>query len=127
MVGMESLEYLHTGGRIGDAAKWVGSVLHVRPVVAINHVTGRVIPVGLARSHKTMVNLLVKKFFDGIGEGKNLRIAVLHGDAFEEAHKLVKRIQSEYQPVELIINMTGPVLGINTGPGALALCGYWED
>jgi len=27
----------------------------------------------------------------------------------------------------LIVNITGPVLGINTGPGALALCGYLED
>jgi len=25
------------------------------------------------------------------------------------------------------VNITGPVLGLNTGPGALALCGYAED
>jgi fatty acid-binding protein DegV len=27
----------------------------------------------------------------------------------------------------MIVNITGPVLGINTGPDALALCGYYEN
>ncbi len=126
IVAMESLDYLQTGGRIGDAAKWVGTLLNVKPVVAINHQTGKVEPVGLARTHKSMVRMLYSKFFKGVGEGKELRVAVLHGDALEEAQKLAERIEKAYSPTELIINMTGPVLGINTGPGALALCGYVE-
>jgi len=39
---------------------------------------------------------------------------------------LAEQIKAEFDPVELIINITGPFLGINTGPGALALCGYAE-
>jgi len=42
----------------------------------------------------------------------------------EEAQRLAESIQKEFNPVKLIINITGPVLGINTGPGALALCGF---
>lgn len=126
IVAMESLEYLQTGGRIGDAAKWVGTLLNVKPVVAINHQTGKVEPVGLARTHKSMVRMLTNKFFKGVGEGKGLRIAVLHGNALEEAQKLAAWIKDEFHPVEMIVNITGPVLGINTGPGALALCGYRE-
>ena len=33
----------------------------------------------------------------------------------------------EYHPLELLVNITGPVLGIHTGPRALALCGYTEE
>lgn len=127
LVGMESLEHLEYGGRIGDAAKWVGTLLNVKPVVSINHETGRVEPAGLLRTHKGMIKMLVKKFIEKLGPGKKFRVAVLHGNALEEAQKLAKRIVEELNPVELIINMTGPVLGINTGPGALALCGYAED
>jgi fatty acid-binding protein DegV len=58
--------------------------------------------------------------------GARLHIAVLHGNVPEEAKALAERIQAEYQPEELLINLTGPVLGINTGPRALALAGYWE-
>ena len=53
VVAMQSIEYLERGGRIGDAAKWVGTLLKVKPVVRINHKTGRVEPAGLARTHGT--------------------------------------------------------------------------
>lgn len=126
VVAMQTLDYLQTGGRIGDAAKWVGTLLRVKPVVTINHQTGRVEPAGLARTYRSLLNMLQKKFFEGIEAGKKLHVAVLHGDALEEAQKLAEQIKKEFDPVELIINITGPVLGINTGPGALALCGYTE-
>ena len=127
VVAMQTLDYLQTGGRIGDAAKWVGTLLKVKPVVTINHETGRVEPAGLARTYKSMVKMLYRKFFEAIEVGKKLHIAVLHGNALDEAQKLADQIKEEFNPVELIINITGPVLGINTGPGALALCGYNED
>jgi DegV family protein with EDD domain len=124
---METLEYLQYGGRIGDAVKWVGNIMKVKPLVSINHQTGLVEPTGLARTHSSLINMLYKRFFSEIKEGKGLRIAVLHGDALEEAQELADRIREEFDPIELIINITGPVLGINTGPGALALCGYFEN
>jgi fatty acid-binding protein DegV len=50
----------------------------------------------------------------------------MHGNALEEAEKLAARLREELKPAELFINITGPVLGLHTGPGALALCGYVE-
>jgi DegV family protein with EDD domain len=126
-VAMDSLEYLRTGGRIGGAARWAGTLLRVKPLVSINHQSGLVQPEGLARTQSALVELLYRKFFEALKGGKNLRIAVLHGNAPEKAEALAERIRAEYAPLELLINTTGPVLGINTGPGALALCGYAED
>ena len=126
-VAMDTLEYLQKGGRIGGAVKWVGGILQVKPLVCINHETGLVEPVSLARTQKSLVENMYNKFFEKLDKHKKLHIAVLHGNALEKAEELAARIQSEYSPVELIINMTGPVLGINTGPRALALCGYYED
>lgn len=126
IVAMETLEYLQTGGRIGEAAKWVGSLLRVKPVVSINHQKGVVTPAGLARTHKASLELMFVKFKNAIGEGTKFHVAVLHGDAFEEAQKIAEWVQERFQPLELIVNITGPVLGINTGYGALALCGYAE-
>lgn len=125
-VCMDSLEYLQKGGRIGDAIKWVGSMLKIKPLVSINHHTGRVEPVSLSRTHKGIVDQMYNKFFEHFKEARKLHIAVLHGNVLDEALALAERIQNEFHPVELIINMTGPVLGINTGPGALALAGYAE-
>jgi DegV family protein with EDD domain len=123
---MEAIEYLQRGGRIGGAAKWVGAMLHVRPVVSINHTSGLVEPCALARTHGKMVETLVQKFFEKMTCGGKLHVAVLHGNDLPEAEALAARVRAEWAPEELLINITGPVLGINTGPRALALCGYVE-
>jgi fatty acid-binding protein DegV len=83
-------------------------------------------PVTLARTQKSLVEMLYSRFFDLLEGREKLHIAVLHGNVEEKAKELADRISEEYHPAEMIINITGPVLGINTGPGALALCGYTE-
>jgi DegV family protein with EDD domain len=126
-VAMESLEYLQKSGRIGNAVKWVGSVLKIRPLVSINHKTGLVEPASLARTHKGLIDLMYNKFFEHFKDKQKLHIAVMHGNILNEAEELAERIRLEFNPVELFINITGPVLGISTGPGAMALCGYADD
>jgi DegV family protein with EDD domain len=126
-VAMDTLEYLKHGGRIGGAVIWVGGLLNVKPLVCINHETGLVEAVGISRTQKSLINSMYKKFFQRLDLSKKLHIAVLHGNVPEKADELAKRIQEDFNPVEIIINITGPVLGVNTGPDALALCGYFED
>ncbi len=123
-VAMESLEYLQTGGRIGDAVRWVGTMLKVKPLVSINHESGRVQPVTLTRTHKALVRNLRSRFTAHFEGKSNVHVAVLHGNVLAEAQSLAEEIRQVFDPTELLINITGPVLGINTGPGALALCGY---
>ena len=126
-VSMDTIEYLQHGGRIGNAIKWVGGLLQVKPLVCIDHQSGLVEPVFLGRTHKLVVEMMYKKFFQQFEDKTKLHIAVLHGNVQAEAEALAERIRSEFNPLELIINITGPVLGINTGPGALALAGYAES
>lgn len=124
IVGMNTLEYLKAGGRIGGAAVWLGAHLHVKPVVSINHLTGLVEAEGIARTYNHMVDLVVSKFKEKLHGRKPEHVAVLHGNTPEQAEKLVKRIQAEFSPSEIQMNITGPALGVNSGPGAIALCGY---
>jgi DegV family protein with EDD domain len=126
IVCLNTLEYLHRGGRIGSAAKFIGSLLDLKPLVQINHQTGLVEAGGRARTRRKSIDMLMDLFFEKLDLKKNLHIAVLHGNALEEAQALVERIRQEYAPLELLVNITGPVLGINTGPRALALCGYTD-
>jgi DegV family protein with EDD domain len=126
IVGMNSLSFLQQGGRIGDAAKWIGSKLQIKPVISINHETGRVEPAGIATTYSGLMDMVYKKFIEKVGTGERLHVAVMHGNALDEAKQLAERISEHFKDLELIINITGPVLGINTGPRALAICGYFE-
>ena len=67
-----------------------------------------------------------RRFFETIDPRKPFQVALSHGDAPDEAVRLIERIQQETHPQEILTNITGPVLGINTGPRALALAGYNE-
>lgn len=123
---MDSLEYLARGGRIGNAKRWIGTLLQVKPLVFINHESGLVEPAATPRTRQRAIETLYQMFFERLDVTRPLHIAVLHGNALEAAQQLAERIQNEFHPLELLLNITGPVLGINTGPGALALCGYHE-
>lgn len=127
MVGLDTMEYIQKGGRLGAAVKWAGSLLRIKPLVGFDPHTNLVEPLGLARSYKALVELLHKRFFSHLIEKKRLHIAVLHGAALDTARQLAQRIREECDPLELVINSTGPAVGIHTGPGALGLCGYSED
>ena len=127
IVCLDTLEYLHRGGRIGNATHFIGSLLNIKPLVQINHISGLVESCGQARTRKKSIEMLVNRFFERLAPEKPKRVAVLHGNALPEAQALADRIEKEYDPLELLVNITGPVLGIHTGPRALALCGYTEE
>ncbi|MGC9521305.1 MAG: DegV family protein [Anaerolineae bacterium] len=126
LVYMDAIKYLHKGGRIGNAMNLVGTLLRIRPVIYIDHTTGIVEVEKAARTRRQGIEALVNGFYERLDLTQPLHVAVLHGGVEAEAQKLAARVRREIDPVELIINITGPVLGINTGPGALALCGYNE-
>ncbi len=126
IVCLNTLEYLHRGGRIGTATKFLGTLLDIKPLVQINHKTGIVEPSGQARTRKKSIEVLIERFFEQVQTANPIHVAVMHGNALEEAQVIAERIRQTYSPKELLVNITGPVLGIHTGPRALALCGYSE-
>jgi DegV family protein with EDD domain len=126
IVCLNTLEFLHRGGRIGTATKFLGTLLDIKPLVQINHKTGIVEPSGQARTRKKSIEVLIERFFEQVQTASPIHVAVMHGNALEEAQVIAERIRQTYAPKELLVNITGPVLGIHTGPRALALCGYAE-
>jgi len=123
---LDTIVYLSKGGRIGDAVKLVDSVLQIKPIVNVKPDTGTV-GVGLpARSRKAGKKNLYKNFFKQLDTNKPMHITVLHNNVPEEAQELAEKIREEFHPDELIIQIVSPILGVHTGPRALALCGYSE-
>lgn len=126
-VGLPSLANLARSGRLGTAFKLIGNaVIAVHPLVAVSAESGKIEPVGLARTKKSMLDKVFNHFKQRIGDGLKLYVAIMHGAALEEASILKERIQRELEPQELIVTSTGPVLGAHAGQGAVAISGYYE-
>jgi DegV family protein with EDD domain len=127
-VTLDTIEYLAKGGRISDAVRFVNSVLQIKPLIFVKPESGTVGASLPARSRKAGVDGLFKEFFKRLNPGSNdrLHLTILHNAALEEAEGLATRVRAEYNPDELFITITSPVLGAHTGPRALALLGYIE-
>jgi DegV family protein with EDD domain len=121
---VDTLEYLHRGGRISGAARWAGTVLQLKPQLYVDHHTGEIKLAARTRTRSKAMEALYQSFFQQLDVNKPLHVAVMHGNIPEEAQRIADRIQQEYAPVELVVSLTSPVMGIHTGPGAIALCGY---
>ncbi|HEX9017791.1 MAG TPA: DegV family protein [Anaerolineaceae bacterium] len=123
-IALDTLEYVYRGGRIGNASRLIGALLNIKPLLYVDHQTGVVEPAGRSMTRRKSIDLLYNNFFAQVGSTDHLHLAVLHGGAAAEAGELLERVRNDFRPVELLTNITCPVLGINTGPQALALCGY---
>jgi DegV family protein with EDD domain len=124
IIALDTLDYLFAGGRIGGAISFLGQVLKIKPQISVNHQTGKVEAGEPARTRAHAIETLYRNFFKRVDSTRPLHIAVLHNAAFEEAEALAERVRQEFSPVELLTSIVSPVLGVHTGPRAIALCGY---
>ena len=125
-ITLNTMEYLSRGGRIGDAVKFLGSLLKIKPTIFVNPKTGTVGASIPARSRKGAVDGIIRQVFSQVDPNRPVHMAVLHNAAWDEAEALAERVRQEYNPVELVTCIVSPILGVHTGPKALALCGYNE-
>jgi DegV family protein with EDD domain len=121
---VDTLEYLHRGGRIGTAAKLVGSALNLKPILEIRD--GIVSPVTRVRTRRKALNRVLDLLSEQIAKGDKVRMAVLHVDAPEEAASFRDELQSRFDPVEMIQAECGPVVGAHAGPGTVGVAYYLE-
>lgn len=125
-ITLDTIEYLAKGGRIADAARFLNTLLKIKPLIFVRPDMGTVGASIPARSRKSAIDSLYREFFKRVDPERPLHITVLHNAADEEAAALAERVQQEYHPVEMFTSIVSPVLGVHTGPRALALCGYSE-
>jgi DegV family protein with EDD domain len=124
---LETMDYLFHGGRIADAARLITGVLKIKPQIRVNHESGSVEPGDVSRTRSQAIERLYSSFFKKLDTTRPMHIAVLHNAALQEAEELAARVREEFHPKEMIISIVSPVLGVHTGPKALALCGFSEE
>lgn len=123
---VDTLEYLHRGGRIGGAAKFLGTVLQLKPVLAMDSGTGRIEAVERARTRRKALKRIVELTLDGIDCTRPVRVAIMHTAAPDDAHALLEDVLTRCAPVEHLASELTPVLGAHGGPGLAGMCVYTE-
>ena len=113
---LDTLEYLLLGGRIGKAKALLGSILNVKPVLTLKD--GEVVPAGQVRSRAKGIDRL----FDFVKSASNIQdLAVVYNTTPDEAQALEERIGTIFTKEQIKLARVGPMLGVHSGPGALAV------
>lgn len=116
---VETLEYLHRGGRVSKTTKVVGGLLNIKPIM---HVTpeGKLEKIGVAKGRKASIEALVVRCKEGGIEPENTLMFINHADCEDDALLLKSMLEKECGAKNIIISNIGPVIGTHTGPGGLA-------
>lgn len=120
---VDTLEYLHRGGRIGGAATLLGTVLQIKPVLYV--ADGHVDVFAKPRTKPKAVRIMLEQMKER-AMGRAVHAAILHADVPEEAEQLRQRIARQFNCHELHVVELTPVMGAHTGPGVLGVVFYTE-
>jgi DegV family protein with EDD domain len=122
---VDTLEYLHKGGRIGGAKRLLGSVLSVKPLLEI--ADGKVEVLANTRTKRRAIARLLAVAEERIGGAQTVHAAVIHAAACEDASNLRQEFEAKFPCKELHTCEICPALGVHAGPGTVGLAFYTQD
>ncbi len=117
---VDTLEFLHRGGRIGGAAALFGTALNIKPILEMRD--GRVEPLERVRTKRKALLRLLDIATERISKDRPVRIASLVTDNPAEAQSLLDQLRSRFNVSDVsdaLCAPISPVLGTHTGPGTL--------
>ena len=116
---VDSLEYLHRGGRINSAKRLLGSALDLKPIMAIQD--GKIELVESVRSQKKALNRMIELVEKDIAGRTPIRLAPFHALAFDSMLSMEEKAVQRLKPIEVIRSEVSPVIGSHVGPGTVAI------
>lgn len=122
-VALETLEYLRKGGRISGARAAIGTLLSVKPIIAVEH--GVVDTVDRVRTRSKARERLIELICSHPIE----RIEILHTltpdvEAFRD--EVVARATGSFDRSDVKIGLVGASVGPHLGPGCLGAAVLYE-
>lgn len=116
---VDTLEYLHKGGRIGAAQMLVGSLLQVKPILMIKD--GSTHPVESQRTQKKAFTRLKEIVAAECPHGPQSLLTMGQGDAIATAEQLASELKAEFGLTELPIFEMPPAILVHAGPGVISV------
>ncbi|MFL7808397.1 MAG: DegV family protein [Anaerolineae bacterium] len=111
----DTLEFLHRGGRINTAQRWLGTLLQVKPLLEVRG--GVVEPLEQVRTARRAAARLVESTAEHLGDDEHPWIAVMHSRSPEVARQLREMLHVHYPHARYFLSEIGPTIGVHIGPG----------
>lgn len=122
LFAVDTLEYLHRGGRIGGAKRFLGTALNIKPLLHIED--GRVEALAQVRTKRKAVAQMLDVVEERLGGKPMAEVSVLDVDTPEEGDALAKEVAERFRISPVYRTTVSPVIGTHAGPGTVGICFY---
>jgi DegV family protein with EDD domain len=122
MIIVDTLKYLHKGGRLSLSAAVVGSILNIKPILTVKD--GKLELFERARGIKKAIGAVMDTIRENGWTLDGKVIGINHIADLEHMRMLEEELKREYAIKEIVRGEVGSVVATHGGPGAVAL--YFE-
>lgn len=123
LFAVDTLEYLHRGGRIGGAKRFLGTALNIKPVLELSR-EGRIEAVAQIRTKRKAVAYLLDTIEERLGGKQLAEAAVLDVAVPDEGDALAAEVARRFGLENVWRTTVSPVIGAHVGPGTVGVCCY---
>ena len=117
---VDSLDYLHKGGRISGTKATIGTILNIKPILKIED--GVVKQKTQVRGRKKIIPTLIEQLKLQVGDDfSDKEVYVGYGDDIEECNKFVEKVKNELSPKSVKIFQIGACVACHSGPDVFGL------
>jgi DegV family protein with EDD domain len=116
---IESLEYLHKGGRCSAVSRLVGTLLQLKPVIIVKN--GKMDVDAKTRGKRKALDYMLNDIIENKDKVDLDYIMVTHTYADEEAKELQSKLKEVFKTDNIVINNAGCVVSSHCGKGTIGI------
>jgi DegV family protein with EDD domain len=117
---VDTLEFLHKGGRIGAAARFLGTALNLKPILKLQN--GAIQPLEKVRTFKKAIKRVFEIAEEDLGkQGRMEYLGVLSANSSKLSDEIAATARQRFKIKNEFVGEISPVIGTHTGPGTVGL------
>jgi DegV family protein with EDD domain len=121
---VDTLEYLHRGGRIGGAKRFLGTALNIKPLLHLEE--GSVEPLVQVRTKRKAVAHMLDVVEERLAGKPMAAAGIIDVDSSREADAVAERVRKRFGVSTTYRTAVSPVIGAHAGPGTVGIGFYAE-
>jgi DegV family protein with EDD domain len=122
LFAVDTLEYLHKGGRIGGAKRFLGTMLNIKPLLHLND--GCVEPMCQVRTKRRAIEEMLDTAEECLNGKPMAEVAIIDVDNREESDIVAEEVKRRFNVPTVYQTPVSPVIGTHAGPGTVGMGFY---
>jgi DegV family protein with EDD domain len=121
---VDTLEYLHRGGRIGGAKWLMGTALKIKPLLHFED--GTIEPLAQVRTKRKAIAQMLEVAEERLGGKQMAEAAVIDADSPAEGDAIAEQVRERFSISPVYRTPLSPAIGTHGGPGTVGIAFYAE-